>query len=177
MSRPRGEELDLKDEITALRERSGATFHDLLTALIATEADRVEAEAQELAETFYRESTQVRETEPPSRHNRYTVRVQRRAAGVSIRWILIQFFGPKNDRKRFDKTVPRGGGAKYPMTSFPQAQSWEQMLIRSLEEWFGPLRSRANMLSKIAVLGSNYQQIEDKARRDREELEASLPEL
>ncbi|WP_282190427.1 hypothetical protein [Azospirillum brasilense] len=40
----------------ALRERSGASFRDLLSAVIASEAKRVEAEAQALAEEFYKES-------------------------------------------------------------------------------------------------------------------------
>ncbi|MFL7904299.1 conjugative transfer protein MobI(A/C) [Azospirillum argentinense] len=100
--------------MNALRERSGASFRDLLSAVIASEAKRVEAEAQALAEEFYKESADVRATMPPSQHARYSVRVERRAAGVSIRWILIRFFGPKTDRKRFDKTVPRGGGRDVP---------------------------------------------------------------
>ncbi|MGY0714075.1 conjugative transfer protein MobI(A/C) [Azospirillum argentinense] len=169
--------MELHEEMNALRERSGASFRDLLSAVIASEAKRVEAEAQALAEEFYKESADVRATMPPSQHARYSVRVERRAAGVSIRWILIRFFGPKTDRKRFDKTVPRGGGATYPMTSFTEAQSWERAVISSLERWFGPLRSRSKMLAQISVLGANYQQTKEKARRDREEFDASLPDF
>lgn len=166
--------MTLEDEIKALRERTGASFTDLLRALLQSEGDVVEAEARELATGFYRECERVRQEKPSSQHNRYLARIERRNVGVSIRWLKIRFFGAKGNRRRMDENLPRGNTAQYPMTSFPDAQVWEGVLISGLEEEFGPLRSRSNMIAKMAVLGATYQQVEEGARQRRAALEAAL---
>ena len=71
-----------------------------------------------------------------------------------------------------DENVPRGDTAQYPMTSFPDAQDWERVLISDLEEKFGPLRSRSSMVAKMAVLGAAYRQVEEGARQRQAALEA-----
>lgn len=49
----------LEDEIKALRERTGASFTNLLKALFQSEGDVLEAEARELATCFYEECEKV----------------------------------------------------------------------------------------------------------------------
>ncbi|MDR6775683.1 conjugative transfer protein MobI(A/C) [Azospirillum sp. BE72] len=164
----------LEDEIKALRERTGASFTDLLRALLQSEGDILEAEARELATRFYEECEEVRQQQPASQHNRYLARVARRNVGVSIRWAKVRFFGAKGNRRRMDENVPRGETAQYPMTSFPDAQVWEKVLISGLEERFGPLRSRSSMIAKMAVLAATYRQVEEGARQRQAALEADL---
>lgn len=169
--------MTLEDEIKALRERTGANFADLLRALLQSEGDVVEAEARVLATRFYVECERVRAVEPPSQHNRYLARVERRAVAATIRWVKVTFFGGKTNRRRLDENVPRGKTAQYPMASFPDAPVWEKALISGLEQDFGPLRSRGSMLAKLALLGANYHRVEVEARQRRAAWEAALPEL
>lgn len=166
--------MTLEDEIKALRERTGASFAELLRALLLSEGDVLETEARGLSSGFYGECERARQERPASQHNRYLARVERRNVAISIRWAKVRFFGGKGSRRRMDENVPRGDTARYPMTSFPDAQDWERVLISDLEERFGPLRSRSSMIAKMAIMGAAYRQVEDGARQQQAALEAGI---
>jgi len=138
-------------------EIGGLRLVDALRTCVSVEQDRLMAEAEPVAEQFWREHRHVREHEPPSQHGRYGLRIERRAAGLSIKWYEFVFFGPKNARRVSHKTVPRGPGARYKLSAFPKAQVWERMVIDGAEERFASIRTRASVLAKAMQVVGNFE--------------------
>lgn len=172
-----GEKMTLADEIRSLRERTGATFFDVLRALAEDEGQLVQAEAQAVAARFYEEANEIRANRPAKEHARYTVRVVPGHVSPTIRWVRIGFKGPKNGRRRFDQSIPRGKGAKYPSAAFLDAQPWEKGLILTLEDDFGILRMRSTMVGRMVMAAAAHQHALDKAQRDRAAYLAAFPKF
>ncbi|MCW2241000.1 conjugative transfer protein MobI(A/C) [Azospirillum canadense] len=102
--------MTLADEIRSLRERTGATFFDVLRALAEDEGQLVQAEAQAVAERFYEEANEIRANRPAKEHARYTVRVVTGHITPTIRWVRIGFKGPKNREQPPRPNSPRWSG-------------------------------------------------------------------
>lgn len=142
--------MTLKFEIEKLMGE-GASAEDVIRAVLEVEQDKLWSAAEALRADYITEFEYAKETLPWSQQPGYAFKIERRKAGVSLKWARIEFFGGAGKRRRLDRTIARGKSLRYQLSSFPKAHPWEKTLIRLIEEKAAPLRERSDQLARIAV--------------------------
>lgn len=107
----------------------------------------VSTEAQELVDNYWE---QIRERKRNNlREGRLGVRlIDRKGYKIQIVWYRKTWVGPKNEKKLFSKTIPKGRiRNRYPDQRFTGFMDWEQDLVQMFEDDFANLRSLSGAIA------------------------------
>ncbi|WP_268801728.1 conjugative transfer protein MobI(A/C) [Piscirickettsia litoralis] len=127
----------------------------------ATEAEleEISNEAQSLVNVFWEEVKSKRESNEFS--GSLGLRVRRIRNSIQIVWYENKWYGTGNKKRMFSKQIQKGKGYMYSPDKFKKMQQWERDAVGVLEEKFGQLRKRIEVLGRIRRQVSAYKQIKN----------------
>ncbi|ODN41336.1 hypothetical protein BGC07_16325 [Piscirickettsia litoralis] len=89
------------------------------------------------------------------------LRVRRIRNSIQIVWYENKWYGTGNKKRMFSKQIQKGKGYMYSPDKFKKMQQWERDAVGVLEEKFGQLRKRIEVLGRIRRQVSAYKQIKN----------------
>ena len=143
---------ELKAGVLEVLDKTGGSVYEGARALLDIERDRIWDRAQQLQARFMTEFEYARANFDASDQPRYGFKAEWRGeGGISLRWISLNFHGPKNARRVTYRHVPRGKDTfRYKIALFDKARAWERVLIQSIEAEAEPLRRQLESLGRLS---------------------------
>jgi hypothetical protein len=152
-----------------LNSQTAMMTEETVLCWLEAHVNQLYAEANALADDYWRQFKSERKNHPTSAQGRIGVRIRRREAclSFSIEWFKMSTLRENGQHKPIAQYLKKGPGYRYPLTRILKDEpDWERALVEEMENDFADIRKQMDLLGKIRDALQNYRKATQKLSTD-----------